>query len=176
MRWIRRTLLLIGFVALSYVAESAIDSELYQLQLRRALGEEGEKQRKLPDGAIGKIEIPKIGLSAMIAEGTEWATLRRAIGHIPGTAFPGETGNAAIAAHRDTFFRGLRNISRGDAIDVTTDRGVFRYVVESTEIVKPNDMGVLKPGKSQALTLITCYPFFWIGPAPRRFIVHAKVS
>ena len=126
MRWIRRSLLLIGFVALSYVAESAIDSELYQLQLRRALGAEGEKQEKLPDGTIGKIEIPRIGLSAMIAEGTEWATLRRAIGHIPGTAFPGETGNAAIAAHRDTFFRGLRNISRGDAIDVTTDRGVFR--------------------------------------------------
>ncbi len=173
MRWIRRSLLLIGFVALSYVAESAIDAEMYQLQARRAFD---EKQEKRPEGTIGKIEIPRIGLSAMIAEGTEWATLRRAIGHIPGTAFPGETGNAAVAAHRDTFFRGLRNITRGDAIDVTTDRGVFRYVVESTEIVKPNDVSVLKPGQSQELTLITCYPFFWIGPAPKRFIVHAKVS
>ena len=173
MRWIRRSLLLIGFVALSYVAESAIDSELYQLQARRAFD---EKQEKRPEGTIGKIEIPRIGLSAMIAEGTEWATLRRAIGHIPGTAFPGETGNAAVAAHRDTFFRGLRNVSRGDAIDVTTDRGVFRYVVESTEIVKPNDVDVLRSGQSQELTLITCYPFFWIGPAPKRFIVHAKVS
>jgi sortase A len=172
-RWIRRSLLLIGFVALSYVAESAIDSEMYQLQLRRAFD---KKQDELPSGTIGKIEIPRIGLTAMIAEGTEWATLRRAIGHIPGTAFPGETGNAGIAAHRDTFFRGLRNISRGDTIDVTTDRGVFRYVVESTEIVKPNDVSVLKPGKSQELTLVTCYPFFWIGPAPKRFIVHAKVS
>ncbi len=173
MRWIRRSLLLIGFVALSYVAESAIDSEMCQLQARRAFD---EKQEKRPEGTIGKIEIPRIGLSAMIAEGTEWATLRRAIGHIPGTAFPGETGNAAVAAHRDTFFRGLRNISRGDAIDVTTDRGVFRYVVESTEIVKPNDVSVLQPGQSQELTLITCYPFFWIGPAPKRFIVHAKIS
>jgi sortase A len=172
-RWIRRSLLLIAFVALSYVAESAIDSEMYQFQLRRTFD---EKQEVLPPGTIGKIEIPRIGLSAMIAEGTEWATLRRAIGHIPGTAFPGETGNVAIAAHRDTFFRGLRNISRGDAIDVTTDRGVFRYVVDSTEIVKPNDVSVLKPGQAQELTLITCYPFFWIGPAPKRFIVHATVD
>jgi sortase A len=172
-RWIRRSLLLIAFVALSYVAESAIDSEVYQFRLRRAFD---EQQEKLPAGTIGKIAIPRIGLSAMIAEGTEWATLRRAIGHVPGTAFPGETGNAAIAAHRDTFFRGLRNLSRGDDIDVTTDRGLFHYVVESTEIVKPNDVSVLKPGKSPELTLITCYPFFWIGPAPKRFIVHARVD
>jgi sortase A len=160
-------------VALSYVAESAIDSEVYQFRLRRTFD---EQQEKLPAGTIGKIEIPRIGMSAMIAEGTEGATLRRAIGHVPGTAFPGETGNAAIAAHRDTFFRGLRNLSRGDEIDVTTDRGLFHYVVESTEIVKPNDVSVLKPGKSPELTLITCYPFFWIGPAPKRFIVHARVD
>ena len=80
----------------------------------------------------------------------------------------------AIAAHRDTFFRGLRNISRGDAIDVTTDRGVFRYVVDSTEVVKPDDVGVLKPGKSQELTLITCYPFTYIGSAPKRLVVVAE--
>jgi sortase A len=179
MRWIRRGLFLVGFLALSYSIGSTIDSELYQLHLRHALS---EKRGKAPqavyssdDPFIGKIEISKIGLSAMITDGIDSKTLRRAIGHVPGTALPGEIGNFVIAAHRDTFFRGLGKVARGDTIVLTTRHGSFTYVVESTEIVGPNEVRVLQSSPSRKLTLITCYPFHFIGPAPRRFVVHASL-
>ena len=125
---------------------------------------------------IGQVEISKIGLSVMVAEGIDSKTLRRSVGHVPGTAFPGDAGNAAIAAHRDSFFRGLGGVSKGDTIIVNTRHGTFHYVVVSREIVKPTDVWVLRPTASPQLTLITCYPFHVIGPAPKRFIVHAALS
>src|ERR1700674_3840193 len=110
MRWISPTLFLIGFVALSYSVGGTIDAELYQVRLRHVFEEERQNPQKLADfsddSLIGKVEIPKIGLSVMVADGIDSKTLRRAVGHVPGTAFPGEIGNAAIAAHRDSFFRG----------------------------------------------------------------------
>jgi sortase A len=180
MRWVSRALFLIGFVSLSYFVGSLIDAELYQRQLRRAF----EEQRQTPPKAvrsqsgpfIENIEIPKIGLSVMISDGIDSKTLRRAVGHVPGTALPGEAGNAALAAHRDSFFRGLGGVSKGDSIVVNTSRGTFHYVVKSTEIVKPNAVRVLRPSPSPELTLITCYPFYYIGPAPKRFIVHALLA
>jgi sortase A len=180
MRWLSRALFLIGFVALSYLVGSVIDAELYQRQLRHVF----EEQKQLPPKAvhstiepfIENIEIPKIGLSVMIADGIDSKTLRRAVGHVPGTAFPGEIGNAALAAHRDSFFRGLGGVSKGDSIIVNTRRGTFHYVVKSTEIVKPNAVRVLRPSSSAELTLITCYPFYYIGPAPKRFIVHGLLA
>src|SRR5882672_7570370 len=157
MRWISRALFLIGFVALSCSVGGTIDAELYQLHLRHAFEEERQNPPRLSDfsddSLIGKVEIPKIALSVMIAEGIDSKTLRRAVGHVPGTAFPGEIGNAAIAAHRDNFFRGLGGVSSGDSIVVNTRRGVFQYVVESTEIVKPDDIRVLRSSASPDLTL-----------------------
>jgi len=126
------------------------------------------------DGLIGSIEIARLGLSVIVMEGTDRATLRRAAGHIAGTALPGQPGNVGIAAHRDTFFRPLRNVRRNDIITLTTLRGEYRYRVVSTTIVPPSDVGVLNPSASEVLTLVTCYPFYFIGSAPSRFIVRAE--
>jgi sortase A len=122
---------------------------------------------------IGRLQIPRLGVAAMVREGADERTLRQAVGHIPGTALPGKTGNVALAGHRDTFFRELRNIRRDDAIDLQTDHGTYRYVVDSTKIVGPREVGVLKASGGETLTLVTCYPFYYIGSAPKRFIVHA---
>jgi sortase A len=127
-----------------------------------------------PDGLIGKIEILRLGVSVVIAEGTDKPTLRRAAGHIVGTALPGQTGNVGIAAHRDTFFRSLRNIQRNDIITLTTLRGEYHYRVVSTKVVRPDNVAVLNPDGSEILTLVTCYPFYFVGPAPSRFIVRAE--
>ncbi len=127
-----------------------------------------------PGSLIGRIEIPRARVSAMIAEGTVETVLRRAVGHIEGTALPGEPGNAALAGHRDTFFRGLRRMRRNDTITVTTVDGVHHYVVDSIRIVGPSAIDVLDPSPKPTLTLVTCYPFDYVGAAPRRFIVRAS--
>ena len=142
-----------------------------------------EFTRKLPgppaqspimaNSTIGRIEIPRLGVNTLVREGTGAAILRVAAGHIPGTALPGEKGNVAIAAHRDTLFRGLRNVRKEDSILFQTANGSHMYRVESTQIVQPDDVAVLKPGRENELTLVTCYPFTWIGSAPQRFIVKA---
>jgi len=123
---------------------------------------------------VGRIEIPRLGLSVIVAEGVDPLTLRRAVGHIPGTGMPGEPGNVGLAGHRDTFFRPLRNIRKDDIVTIATPAGEYRYRVVSTRIVSPSDVGVLAPGGSQVLTLVTCYPFYYVGPAPDRFIVRAE--
>jgi sortase A len=128
----------------------------------------------LTHGLIGRLEIPRLGLSAMVIEGTSGRTLRRAVGHISGTAMPGQPGNVGISGHRDTFFRPLRNIQRNDIITVTTLFGEFRYRVVSTRVVSPSNVTVLDPGGSEMLTLVTCYPFYFVGSAPNRFIVRAE--
>jgi len=125
---------------------------------------------------LGRIEIGAIGLEVMILEGIEDETLRRAVGHIPGTALPGQVGNVAIAGHRDTFFRPLRNIQQDDEITLTTLNGSYRYRVDSTKIVEPEEIGVLYDSGEAILTLVTCYPFNFVGSAPQRFIVRARRS
>jgi len=127
----------------------------------------------LPSSVIGRLEIPRLNLTAMVREGADGKTLHRAVGHIPGTALPGYAGNVALAGHRDTFFRALRNIKKDDAIELETENGTYRYLVESTDIVGPRDVGVLAASHGQTLTLVTCYPFYYIGSAPKRFIVRA---
>jgi LPXTG-site transpeptidase (sortase) family protein len=122
---------------------------------------------------LGRIEIPRIGLKAMILEGVSQRTLALAVGHIPGTALPGKTGNAGIAGHRDTFFHSLQGIHENDAIVVTTPDGSYRYRVNSCAVVGPRDTRVLEDSTQPSLTLVTCYPFRYLGPAPERFIVHA---
>jgi sortase A len=127
----------------------------------------------LAGSPLGRIEISSIGLAAMIMEGIDGRTLRHAVGHIPGTPLPGQRGNVALAGHRDTFFRGLRNIHKDDEITLTTLRGSYRYRVDSTQVVEPEDMEVLRATADDFLTLVTCYPFYFVGPAPKRFIVRA---
>ncbi|MGJ5814792.1 class D sortase [Paludibaculum fermentans] len=125
-------------------------------------------------GIIGRIEISRLGLEVIVAEGVDSRTLRRAAGHIPGTALPGQLGNIGISGHRDTFFRPLRDVRRNDEIKLITPAGEFRYRVASTRVVEPQDVGVLDPGEGESLTLVTCYPFYYVGPAPGRFIVRAE--
>lgn len=127
-----------------------------------------------PDGLIGRIEIRRIGLSAVVFEGTGKSTLRHAVGHIPRTAMPGQPGNVGIAGHRDTFFRPLRNIQTNDVITLTTLSGEYSYGVVSTRVVPPTEVSVLDPNGTEVLTLVTCYPFYFVGSAPARFIVRAK--
>jgi len=122
---------------------------------------------------LGRLQIPRLQMSVMVREGANERTLSRAVGHIPGTALPGAWGNVALAGHRDTFFRPLRNIQKDDVINIQTEQGTFTYRVESTQIVGPRDVGVLKATGGETLTLVTCYPFYYVGSAPKRFIVHA---
>jgi sortase A len=110
----------------------------------------------------------------IVLEGVETRTLRLGAGHVPETSLPDADGNVAIAAHRDTFFWNLEGIRVNDRIQFSTLQGVYKYDVSSTEIVAPDDMGVLKSRNVSELTLITCYPFQYIGSAPNRFVVHAR--
>jgi sortase A len=124
---------------------------------------------------VGRIEIPKIGLSAMILEGTDESTLRRGVGHIRGTPLPGQPGNVAVAGHRDTLFRDLRNVRKQDQIILTTLENSFVYNVDLVEIVAPENTSVLRDSENRTLTLVTCFPFYYVGPAPKRFIVRAHL-
>ena len=122
---------------------------------------------------VGRIEIPRVGVNTMVLEGVSHQTLSLAVGHIPGTALPGKLGNIGLAGHRDTFFRSLAGIHLDDVIVLTTLNESYRYRVKSTEVVSPRETSVLRDLGLPVLTLVTCYPFHYLGPAPRRFIVHA---
>ena len=174
--------LVAGIAILGYCAYAWLDARVYQRNEERSFEEmthsapprlPGKVPPPVPHAVLGKIDIQEVGISAMIAEGVDHGTLKRAVGHIPGTALPGEDGNIVLAAHRDTFFRPLRNIQKGDEIALTTWNGAFRYRVESIQVVGPDDVGVLQPTSLPTLTLVTCYPFYFVGSAPKRFIVRA---
>lgn len=128
----------------------------------------------LPGRAWGRIEIPRLGVDALVAEGVDAATLRVAVGHVPDTAFPDELGNVALAGHRDTVFRPLRELQPGDSVTVTTPLGVFSYEVDQIRIVAPHETEVIAPVPERVLTLVTCYPFGYVGPAPQRYVVRAR--
>ena len=125
------------------------------------------------DPAIAMMRIRRLGLEAPIFEGVDDLTLDRGIGHIPGTALPGATGNVAVAGHRDGFFRVLKDITPGDQIEVLTATEKYTYAVDQVVIVLPNDVSVLESGSAKSLTLVTCYPFYFVGSAPKRYIVQA---
>jgi sortase A len=125
------------------------------------------------DAVVGRLTIPRLRMSAMIREGVGESTLRVALGHIPNTAFPGESGNIGIAGHRDTLFRALQNIRTDDLILLETLDGNYVYRVEDTAVVGPRDTQVLQARQPLELTLVTCYPFHYVGAAPERFIVKA---
>lgn len=123
---------------------------------------------------LGRIEIPRLRVHAIVREGVDDKTLRRAVGHVPGTATPGADGNMALAGHRDSFFRGLQDVKKDDRIVMETLDSRYEYVVDSLKIVGPDDVEVLAATENPVLTLVTCYPFRYVGNAPRRFIVRAR--
>jgi len=133
----------------------------------------GGGERMAEGSLVGRITVPRLRLSSVVLEGDDNKVLEVAVGHVPGTALPGEAGNVALAGHRDTVFRELRAVHQGDTIALATPRGDYRYRVESVEVVSPDDVAVLKPTAAATLTLVTCYPFNYIGAAPWRFVVRA---
>lgn len=181
MRVLSRILFVVGALCMATYGLFAVEAYVHQQQLSSAL----EKQFGIPDALspslsegdlLGKLEIPRLRLSVMIMEGVADKTLRLGGGHIPGTTYPGAPGNSGFAAHRDTFFRKLRNVRKDDLIQFTTRSQTFAYRVASTAVVSPADAGVLAPTSSETITLVTCFPFSFIGPAPKRFVVHAVRS
>jgi sortase A len=174
--------LITGLLAISYTAFNFAERYVYQAHEKRLFDDAVALRQSAPRQAgavmarslVGKIEIPRLNISAIVREGVDDRTLDLAAGHIPHTALPDETGNVGIAAHRDTLFRNLKDVRRDDRITLTTLDGEYVYRVVSFQIVLPADVSVLDPSPHQkTLTLVTCYPFYFVGNAPKRFIVHA---
>lgn len=182
--WIERTLMVVGAACLFWAGTSSLSAIAYQHQenfsLERALPERtnaNDPQHSATVGrsqSLGRLEVPRLGLSVVVAEGDDEKTLAIAAGHLPDTPLPWQNGNSAVAGHRDTFFRPLQRIQVGDEIRFATRQGIFRYRVTRQTVVNPEDVWVLESSPSTALTLITCYPFDFVGPAPQRLIVHAE--
>lgn len=174
--------LAMGIAGLTYVGYSLADAHAYQARERNAFEESRAKngsQSEEPGlvgegGVLGEMQVPRLGLKMIVVQGDSERILSRAVGHIPETALPGQAGNVALAGHRDSFFRPLRNIRSGDTITFQTRRAEFQYQVESTAVVPPNDVSVLRSSSGPTLTLITCFPFYYVGAAPNRFVVRAR--
>jgi sortase A len=183
-----RALLVVGVALLAWWLWSTVDGMLYQSKLGRrldAIARESPAREPFQvarmtraeadsTGLIGRLEIPRLGLSSIVVEGTGHRALRRGIGHVENTAFPGEPGNVGLAGHRDSYFRPLESIALGDRIRIATPDGVFDYEVESTVFVNPDRGDLLAATEEPRLTLVTCYPFSWVGPAPRRLVIRAR--
>jgi len=185
LRWSQRLLVITGAVALGYVGFTLLDARLFQASAKRSLETQiqREEERHEPQAksavktgdVLGRIDIPRLGISVAVLQGTSSRMLRLGAGHIEGTALPGETGNIGIAGHRDTFFRELKDIQLNDEIQIQTATGLFRYQVDWMKVVQPTDTTVLEPSsKESTVTLVTCYPFYFVGAAPRRFVVRAN--
>jgi LPXTG-site transpeptidase (sortase) family protein len=177
-RFIPSLLLWIGLGMLAYsggtVAYGAIQQKYLSWIFHRKADTPSAAIQLQEGDLVGKLEIPRVEISVMILQGTEDATLTEGAGHVAGTPLPAAEGNVAIAAHRDTYFRNLKGIRVGDSIHFSTMQGSYDYVVDSTETVDPEDTRVLESRDRRELTLITCYPFYFVGSAPKRFIVHAR--
>ena len=166
----------IGCTCLLAVTISLVSAASFQRTAARAFERElvsrAPPEPVVAGSAIGRLEIPRLRLSVIVIEGDDDATLSRAVGHLPGTAFPWDRGNAVLAGHRDTFFRPLMDLREGDEIRMMTVRGTFTYRVTRLEIVEPDDVSAIAPKLEQSLTLVTCYPFVYVGRAPQRFVIH----
>jgi len=174
----------VGILALGYFGFTLLDAWVYQANAERSLENQIHLQQEhkvsyskpapKEGDVLGRLEIPRLGMSVAVLQGTSARILRLGAGHIDGTALPGEMGNTGIAGHRDTFFRALKGIRPDDEIQLQTATGLLRYKVDWVKVVAPSDVGVLAPSTESTLTLVTCYPFYYFGAAPKRFIVHAQ--
>jgi sortase A len=191
--WLRRAEIAFWVIGLSLLGGALaviVHARVYQARQGRAfsmLERASSRSNAAPEPAstqapdidplvLGRIEIPRIAVSAIVREGDDVGTLAVAVGHVPGTARPGEGGNMALAGHRDSFFRALRHIRVDDAIRIRTAGRFYDYRVVSTEVVGPGETRVLGPTAETVLTLVTCYPFGLLGHAPDRFVVRARLS
>ena len=189
-KWLQIAAFTAGLAGIGYYGYSVGDQYVYQAYGKWALNHQRNSVHPdlLPGGLLGRIDIARLHISSIVQEGTDTATLAVAVGHVPNTALPGAAGNCAVAAHRDTLFRGLRDIRRGDEMTFETADKLFRYRVLTIKITGPEDLSVLEPDGGgpvkvsdardpggHLLTLITCYPFRFIGPAPKRFVVQAAL-
>jgi sortase A len=193
LRWIERGLIALGVVLAVWCAFVLVEARYTQrLPIPKLVvtqtvlpGDSGDVARPTPPPTppqapsvgtvLGRLEAPTVRLATTILEGTDDGTLRKGSGHIEETPLPGQRGNIGIAGHRDTVFRALRNIHSGDPLDLTTADRVYHYRINKTFIVEPDDVYVLDPTDHSMLTLVTCYPFEFIGHAPHRFIVQADL-
>jgi len=186
-RRIRDLLFLVGVVAATYVVFTLIQARLYQASANDALiseiqatksDEPTERRPAIHRGdVIGRLDIPRLRLSVAVLQGTSSRVLRVGAGHIESTPLPGEPGNSGVAGHRDTFFRSLKDIHKHDEIQIQTAMGLLHYEVDWVKVVSADDTSVLQSsGDTSTLTLVTCYPFYLVGPAPKRFVVHARMS
>ncbi len=195
-RWCERGLCVLGLVCLGVYAAACTHGAMFQSSEKAAFDDalvaalhaedhdtsswsaaridHYQEASTVPVEALARLDVPDGSISVMVLAGTDELTLNRAVGHIEGTPEPGSSGNVGIAGHRDGFFRGLREVEQGDALSLTTLEGVSQYEVTKIEIVAPSAVEVLEPTDYDALTLVTCYPFYYVGDAPQRYIVHAK--
>jgi sortase A len=171
-----RLFLAAGILGLGYATYVVVDAQAYQ-----AIEEARLPTMRPTEGlaslqkVIGEMRVPRLGLEAIFVQGDSPRILRRAVGHhISGTALPGEWGNVVLTGHRDSFFRPLRSVQPGDAIAIATPDGEFEYKVKSTDVVPPSDVRVLEPSHENSLTLVTCFPFYYVGAAPKRFVVRVR--
>lgn len=185
LRWTQRLLSAGGVSLFAYCGLVLVDTWMFQRDRVRELDGVLSHRAGLvlapvafpappASGLIGRLDIPRLGMSVMVVEGTSASNLRRAAGHISGTALPGQPGNVGLSGHRDTFFRPLRNIRADDVITLATLRGEYIYRVVFIKVVRPDEVTVLDPTTKESLTLVTCYPFYFVGFAPDRFIVRAE--
>lgn len=186
--WAESLLLAAGVVLLALAALALADSVFFSRRIDRfqqtleSVSDQDESSDypattdAVPsEGPLALLDIPRLNLSVPVRNGTDWLTLNHGVGRITGTARPGEQGNIGIAGHRDTYFRGLRNIKLGDVIELKRTEGIDTYKVDRLQIVPPSNVGVLRPSAVPMLTLVTCYPFYFVGSAPKRFVVTASL-
>jgi sortase A len=177
-----------GALLCGYTAGAYLESRVFQARenrrLEEALTPAGPHSLPAPPphvlsrttgSLVGRLEIPRLKVSTIVLEGSDSRTLRLGVGLVSESAGPGESGNMVLGGHRDTFFRPLRRIHAGDRLTLVTPRGRYRYEVQWTSIIKPTDTSVLKPTRQPSLTLVTCYPFWYVGAAPERFVVRARL-
>jgi len=194
LKWAQRALFGCGILLLGFCGFVQVDAWIFQRRASQDLDGRLRAQRvqtqdrtqpplsgpakavaaATEDGLVGRIEIPRLRMSVVVIEGISKTALRHAAGHIPGTALPGEAGNIGVAGHRDTFFRPLKDLRIKDEIQFLTPKGEFKYEVESLKVVEPDNVAVLASSGENMLTMVTCYPFYYIGPAPKRWIVRAR--
>ena len=166
-----------GILALGYAGIVFADAHLYQaaeVQKFERLAPPPVPRILTEGDVLGELQVPRLGLNDIVVQGDSDADLRRAVGHLSNSAMPGDRGNVALAGHRDTFFRPLRDINLGDEIKFKTRERTYEYVVESIEVVAPTDLRVLESSARHDLTLLTCFPFHYVGPAPKRLVVRAR--
>lgn len=172
--------LLVGYVATQYgemyFEQKRMAQQWEQEQLRRAEQSPSEQAHALKDDGMIRLVIPKIDLTSFVVEGTTHKALLLGPGHLTNTAEPGEVGNSVISGHRDTFFRHIHELEKGDQFYVERGGKKFVYHVTGKKIVDPDDLSVTRPSSTSQLTLITCYPTYYIGPAPKRLVVFSKLE